>query len=198
MPIETLPQVYDDLGPCKRCGLCETRTNIVFGSGTSTAPWMFIGESPGQNEDLQGEPFVGRAGELLTELIAESGWNRESVFVTNVVKCRPPGNRDPHQEEIAACKPFLFRQIRSIRPVVITTLGKPAANLLLDCKEPLYKLRGNPINFLGTKVVPTYHPSYIQRGNWDKLDLMKEDFAQALLFLLARGIMPPAWEKNGG
>lgn len=198
MPPETLQQIRDDLGPCKRCNLCRTRTNIVFGSGSPTTPWMVVGEAPGSKEDLQGKPFVGRAGELLTELITESGWNRESVFVTNVVKCRPPGNRDPHQVEIAACRPFLFRQIRSIQPVVITTLGKPAANLLLGCKEPMYKLRGKVTDFMGVKVIPTYHPSYIQRGSWDKLDLMKEDFAQALLLLFAEGIVPPNWKESGG
>lgn len=166
------------------------------GSGNPEAKWLFLAEGPGKNEDEQGLPFVGKAGELLTELITESGWNREGVYITNVVKCRPPANRDPHPTEITACNQFLLRQIRSLKPVVITTLGKPAANLLLDCKDPLYKLRGKVVDFLGAKVVPTYHPSYIQRGNWGKLDVMRGDFGLALALLLERGIFPPTWSLD--
>ena len=188
-----LQKIREDLGDCQRCDLCSTRTNIVFGSGSSTAAWMFIGEGPGANEDKQGLPFVGKAGELLTQLVSESGWNRKMVYVANVVKCRPPGNRDPLPSEITACKPFLFRQIQVIKPVVITTLGKQAVNLLLDCKDPMYKLRGQVVDFMGAKVVPTYHPSYIQRGNWKMLPAMKRDFSLAMALLFERGIVPPSW-----
>ena len=158
---------------------------------------MFVGEGPGANEDEQGLPFVGRAGRLLNKLIEESGWNRDAVFVSNVVKCRPPNNRDPAPDEVEACKPFLFRQILSIKPVVITTLGKPAMNLLLDNRSPIGKMRGTVVEFMGAKVVPTYHPSFIQRGNWDKLDTMRQDFAVALSLLLMSKISPPAWTNQG-
>lgn len=193
---ETLQHIRDDLGDCTRCRLCETRNNIVFGNGNPCADWLFIAEAPGKNEDKQGLPFVGKAGTLLNRLIKESGWDRESVFVLNVVKCRPPGNRDPAPDEIEACRPFLFRQIHAIQPKVITTLGKPAANLLLNTKQTMGRLRGTVVDFMGAKVIPTYHPSYIQRGNWKKLELMQDDFSLAVAYLLEEGIILPDWEDG--
>lgn len=181
--VDRLQFVRDTIGDCTRCKLCETRTHIVFGSGDPNADWMFVGEGPGENEDLQGLPFVGRSGELLTQLINESGWSREDVYISNIVKCRPPKNRDPQPDEIEACKPFLFRQIQIVQPKVIITLGKQASNLLLDNKEPMYKMRGNTYELYGAKVIPTYHPSYILRGNTKALEFMREDFARALINL---------------
>lgn len=166
---------------CVSCKLCQTRKNVVFGAGNPEANWMFVGEGPGATEDEQGLPFVGKAGGLLTQLIKEAGFSREEVYIANVVKCRPPENRDPEKDEIEACRPYLWRQIELINPAVITTLGKPAANLLLNTKEAMGKLRGREIKHeLGPIVIPTYHPSYIQRGNWKALDLMRKDFALAL------------------
>ncbi len=188
-----LDLVREELGDCQRCKLCETRTNIVFGNGDPNTKWLFVGEAPGADEDRLSEPFVGKAGQLLNHMIKESGWSRETVFVANVVKCRPPNNRNPAPDEIAACKPFLFHQIQTIQPLVITTLGRPAANLLLNSKEGIGKLRGKEFELLGATVVPTYHPSYIQRGNWGALDLMKDDFAKALAILMGGGVLSPNW-----
>ena len=182
-----LKLLREELGDCRRCKLSTTRKNIGFGNGTRKASWWFLVEGPGANEDEQGLPFVGRSGALLDKLIDESGWSRGSVYVTNIIKCRPPGNRDPSIDEIEACKPFLLRQIQLIQPLVITTLGKPAANMLLGNKTAIGRLRGQRFGVEGTTVVPTYHPSYILRGNNHALDLMREDFAVALALLMAAG-----------
>jgi DNA polymerase len=157
---------------------------------------MFVGEAPGANEDLQGLPFVGRSGQLLTQLLLDAGWSREAVYIANVIKCRPPGNRDPQPDEVAACKPFLFHQIETIKPKVITTLGRHAANLLLNCNDSMGRMRGRVIDFLGAKVVPTYHPSYILRGNHYALLDMRGDFSQATYLLFEEGIIPPEWAKG--
>lgn len=174
---------------CKRCTLCHGRKNIVFGGGNSRTRWMFIGEAPGANEDKQGEPFVGMAGKFLDRMIQKSGWSRKSVYVTNVVKCRPPGNKTPSSDEIEACKSFLLRQIHHVDPVVITTLGKTAANLLLNNKTALCRLRGQKYKLgqSNTIVVPTYHPSYVIRGS-NKIAgrLMEEDLAMARDLLARR------------
>lgn len=188
--MKALEQLREELGDCTRCGLSETRDKIVFGTGSPVASWMICGEAPGEQEDLIGAPFLGKAGSLLTDLLTESGWTREQVFITNIVKCRPPLNRNPLTDEIASCRPFLFRQIEIIKPIIITTLGKLATNLLLGNKGPLYNLRGNVIDFMGAKVVPTYHPSYIQRGNWDKLKIVKDDFSLVNALLMEQGILP--------
>ena len=193
--MESLDKIRSDLGDCSRCKLCSTRNNIVFGSGNPNARWMVLGEGPGQEENLKGEPFVGRSGDLLNKLIEESGWARGDIYITNIVKCRPPNNRDPHEDEIEACRPFLYRQIEAIRPLVITTLGKPAANLLLNDNSPMYKLRGdNNIEVCGAKVIPTYHPAFVLRGNKKALDAMRQDFSLALAELMKQGIVPPAWK----
>ncbi|HEX8520710.1 MAG TPA: uracil-DNA glycosylase, partial [Tepidisphaeraceae bacterium] len=146
---------------CPRCRLCETRTNTVFGEGDPDAPVMFIGEGPGENEDKTGRPFVGRAGELLDRQIAAMGFAREQVYIANVVKCRPPGNRQPAPDEAATCTPYLERQIEIIRPKVIVTLGLSAARYMLDTKETMGRLRGNWHTWRGIRLMPTFHPAYV-------------------------------------
>jgi uracil-DNA glycosylase len=181
----------EEVAKCVRCKLHETRNKPVFGEGRPNANLMFVAEAPGAEEDREGVPFVGRAGKLLDKLILESGWDRKDVYIANIVKCRPPENRDPEAGEINACKDFLFRQLKVVKPKVIITLGKPAAHLLLNTKEPLYKLRGRIEQLSGAKVIPTYHPSYILRGNHKNLPKIREDFGEALKILANQGIYPP-------
>lgn len=149
---------------CPKCRLCETRRNTVFGEGDADAKIFFIGEGPGENEDLQGRPFVGRAGELLNKMIAGMGLKREDVFIANIVKCRPPMNRVPAPDEVATCTPYLVRQLEIIRPRVIVTLGLPAAKYMLDAKMPMGKLRGQWHSWRGIKLMPTFHPAYLLRS----------------------------------
>jgi len=160
----SLEEVRETLGDCRRCGLCEGRQNIVFGSGNPNADLMFIGEGPGEQEDRQGLPFVGRAGELLTQMI-EKGIEipREDVYICNIVKCRPPGNRNPLADEVAACRPFLDGQIAAVKPKVIVSLGKPAASLLLGRDVAITRLRGSWQDYRGIPLMPTLHPAYILR-----------------------------------
>jgi uracil-DNA glycosylase family 4 len=160
----SLEQIRSDLGDCRRCKLCEKRTNIVFGVGDPHARLMFVGEGPGADEDAQGEPFVGRAGQKLNEMIRAIGLDRKDVYIANVVKCRPPGNRDPEPDEVATCSPFLFRQIEAISPKVIVALGSPAAKTLLGTKVGITALRGNWSRFRGIPVMPTFHPAYLLRA----------------------------------
>ncbi len=148
---------------CTRCRLCETRTNTVFGEGDPDASIVFIGEGPGQTEDETGRPFVGRAGDLLTRQIAAMGFSREQVYICNIVKCRPPENRQPAPDEAATCTPYLERQIEIIRPKVIVTLGLSAARYMLDTKETMGRLRGNWKEWRGIKLMPTFHPAYLLR-----------------------------------
>jgi DNA polymerase len=177
-----LAAIRADLGDCRRCGLCEKRQQIVFGEGASDARVVFIGEGPGEEEDKSGRPFVGRAGELLTKIIHAVGWRREDVFICNIVKCRPPGNRDPLPSEVATCQPFLERQIRAIAPLAIVTLGKPAISALLGRTVAITKLRGQWQEFQGIPVMPTYHPAYLLRNYtretrqavWDDLRAARE------------------------
>ncbi|CCQ91356.1 Phage SPO1 DNA polymerase-related protein [Nitrospina gracilis 3/211] len=160
-----LTEVRNELGECTRCKLAETRTNIVFGSGNPNAKLLFIGEGPGADEDAQGLPFVGRAGKKLTEII-EKGMKldrEKDTYICNIVKCRPPGNRDPEIEEISACKPFLVEQVRAIRPKVIVALGKPAASTLLGRSVAITKERGTWHEFDGIKLMLTFHPAYLLR-----------------------------------
>jgi uracil-DNA glycosylase len=158
-----------EIGDCRRCKLCERRTQIVFGVGNPRAELMFIGEGPGEEEDRQGEPFVGRAGQLLTKIITKGmGLRRSDVYIANVVKCRPPGNRNPEPDEIAACEPFLLAQIAAIDPQVIVALGKFAAQTLLETATPISKLRGRWFSFRGRRLMPTFHPSYLLRNPGDK------------------------------
>lgn len=158
-----LQEIRDELGECTRCKLHEQRTHVVFGVGNPDARLMFIGEGPGAEEDARGEPFVGRAGKKLDEMISAIGLERSEVYITNIVKCRPPKNRDPERDEIETCSPFLWRQIEAIRPNVIVTLGAPAARTLLETRIGITKLRGQWHEFRGVPVMPTYHPAYLLR-----------------------------------
>ena len=149
---------------CKACRLCEARTQTVFGEGSETAELMFIGEGPGETEDQMGRPFVGRAGNLLNTMIAAMGLTREQVYIANVVKCRPPDNRTPIADEVAACTPMLLRQIEIIRPRVIVTLGLPATQFMLGTDRSMGSLRGVWHDWCGIKIMPTYHPAYVLRS----------------------------------
>lgn len=159
-----LEAVREALGDCQRCGLARTRKRIVFGEGDRAADLVFVGEAPGEDEDLQGRPFVGRAGELLTRIIGAMGLQRETVYICNILKCRPPGNRNPLPEEIAACEPFLIRQLEALRPRVICALGSFAAQALLKTETPISVLRGRFHLYQGIPVMPTYHPAYLLRN----------------------------------
>lgn len=153
-----------EVRPCTRCRLCESRRKTVFGEGDPDAKVFFIGEGPGENEDLQGRPFVGRAGELLNRMIAGMGLKREQVYIGNIVKCRPPGNREPAPDEVATCTPYLVRQLEIISPRVIVTLGRPATGYMLQTKLAMGKLRGQWHNWRGIKLMPTFHPAYLLRS----------------------------------
>ena len=161
---QSLEAVRAELGDCTRCKLAGHRTQIVFGVGNPKARLVFVGEAPGRDEDAQGEPFVGRAGQKLNEMIRAIGLERKDVYIANVVKCRPPGNRDPEPDEVATCSPFLFRQIEAIRPRAIVALGSPAAKTLLGTKVGITSLRGKWGWFRGIPVMPTFHPAYLLRA----------------------------------
>lgn len=163
-PEEKMAFLKDYLGDCKRCPLHAGRTNLVFGDGDPRTPLLFIGEGPGFNEDEQGLPFVGKSGQLLTKMIEAMGFSREEVYITNVVKCRPPDNRDPAPEEVQKCSPFLKKQIQVIEPEVIVTLGRFATNALLETDQALGGLRGRWQDYQGCAVMPTYHPAYLLRN----------------------------------
>lgn len=163
---------------CTDCRLSETRTNVVFGVGASDADIMIVGEAPGKNEDLQGEPFVGAAGKLLDRLMGEVGISRDQVYIANVLKCRPPGNRDPRPDEIEACKGYLRKQLELIEPTVVVTLGNFATKLLLKTETGITKMRGQRYRWWrGIIVVPTFHPAAALRGRPDVEAAMREDFA---------------------
>lgn len=174
----SLAQIREELGECTRCKLHATRKTIVFGVGAQSAPLMFIGEAPGEQEDKRGEPFVGPAGELLDKMIEAMGWSRQSVYIANTTKCRPPGNRDPQPDELSQCIPFLQAQIAAIAPRVIVTLGKPAANQVLGTDAPISALRGSFHDRYGARVMPTFHPAYLlrdpnkKREVWNDLKLV--------------------------
>lgn len=161
-----LAHIRTDIGPdCTRCKLHTLgRRQVVFGVGHPQARLMFVGEAPGEDEDRQGEPFVGRAGQLLTKIIEAIGLTREQVYIANVIKCRPPGNRNPEPDEVATCEPFLFRQIDAVQPRVVVALGKFAAQSLLRTTEPITRLRGREFEFRGGTLVPTFHPAYLLRN----------------------------------
>ena len=168
----TLEQIRTELGECTRCKLHRERTNLVFGTGNSDANLMFVGEAPGRDEDRQGIPFVGRAGQLLTNIIEAIGQQRDSVYIANVIKCRPPKNRNPEPEEVDTCEPFLFSQIDSVKPRVIVALGSFAFRTLLsDNKTPISKARGRVYDFRGAKLLPTFHPAYLLRNPSAKRDV---------------------------
>ena len=171
---EALAIVRSDLGECTRCKLHKGRIKLVFGAGNAEARLMFVGEGPGAEEDEQGVPFVGRAGQLLTQIIKAMGLEREDVYIANVVKCRPPGNRNPEPDEIEQCEPFLMRQMDVIKPAVVVALGKFAAQTLLRTAEPISRIRGRFHQVGDTRVMPTFHPSYLLRNPAAKRDVWED------------------------
>jgi uracil-DNA glycosylase family 4 len=181
---ETLAAIQSDIGPaCTRCKLHALgRQKVVFGVGNPDADLMFVGEAPGGDEDLQGIPFVGRAGQLLTKMILAINLERDQVYIANVIKCRPPGNRNPEPDEIETCEPFLFQQIDAVRPKVIVALGAFAAKTLLRTEEPISRLRGRVFDFRGAKLIPTFHPSFLLRSPDRKRDAW-EDLKRARALL---------------
>jgi len=178
----TLAEIREELGDCQRCKLARGRTHIVFGQGSRRADIMFIGEGPGEEEDLQGLPFVGAAGQLLNRILNKMGLPREEVYIANIVKCRPPGNRDPESDEVNSCLPFLKKQIESIRPKVIITLGRVATRCLLGTQAPLTRLRGQWQRYKKIQVMPTFHPSYLIRFPQERWKTW-EDMQQVMEFL---------------
>lgn len=171
---DTLPLIREFIGECTRCKLHKARTNIVFGVGNPKAELVFVGEGPGHDEDLKGEPFVGRAGKLLTQMIEAMSLKREDVYICNVVKCRPPENRLPERDEIATCSPFLYRQIDVIRPKVVCCLGACAAQTLLQTTQGISRFRGEWFDFRGSKLIATYHPAYLLRNPPAKSEVWKD------------------------
>jgi DNA polymerase len=177
---ESLEEIWRDIGDCTRCGLCEGRTQVVNTHGNHKARLMFVGEAPGADEDAQGKPFVGRAGQLLTKIIEAIGLKREEVLIGNVNRCRPPGNRQPTLEEAAICRPFLFREIAAVHPEVIVVMGNTAVRNLLETREGITRIRGKFQDFRGIKVMPTFHPAYLlrdpskKRETWEDLKKVRD------------------------
>jgi DNA polymerase len=172
---ETLPAIREDIGDCTRCKLHALgRQQIVYGVGNPAADLMFVGEAPGADEDIQGVPFVGRAGQLLTKIIEAINLKRDDVYIANVIKCRPPGNRNPDPDEVDACEGFLFRQIDSIQPKVIVALGTFAAKALLKTQDPISRLRGRIYDYRGAKLIPTFHPAFLLRSPDRKRDVWED------------------------
>ena len=178
----TLQDVREELGDCRRCKLHSGRTNIVFGTGNPGAKLAFVGEGPGRDEDLQGKPFVGLAGQLLTKIIQAIQLTREEVYIANIIKCRPPGNRNPEPDEIQACEPFLIKQLGVIRPKLICALGTFAAQTLLKTEERISLLRGRFHSYQGIPLMPTYHPAYLlrnpnfKRDVWEDMKKIKKEY----------------------
>jgi uracil-DNA glycosylase len=188
-PVQALRLIREDLGDCTRCRLAKQgRKQIVFGVGNPKAELMFIGEAPGADEDQQGEPFVGRAGQLLNNMIKAMGLRREDVYIANIIKCRPPGNRTPERDECDTCSPFLMRQIAAIKPRVIVALGAVAAKTLLAINAPMAELRGRWYDFRGTKLAVTYHPAYLLRDPRQK----KETWKDLQIVMKELGLQAPA------
>jgi uracil-DNA glycosylase family 4 len=186
---EALAAIREELGDCTRCKLHGLgRRQIVFGVGNPSADIMFVGEAPGADEDAQGIPFVGRAGQLLTKMIEAMGLGRDEVYIANVLKCRPPGNRDPQPDEVESCEPFLFKQIASVQPKVIIALGAFAARALLKTMDPISRMRGRVYEYRGAKLIPTFHPSFLLRSPGYKREAW-EDLKKALGVL---GRQPPS------
>ena len=178
--VETLEEIRTELGKCSRCKLHRTRRTLVFGEGNEKAKLMFVGEGPGYDEDVQGRPFVGKAGQLLTKIIQSIHLQREEVYITNIIKCRPPQNRNPEPDEIECCNPFLLKQINAIQPQIICALGTFAAQTLLKTDTKITALRGRFFDFAGIKVIPTYHPAYLLRNPdrkkevWEDMKMISE------------------------
>jgi DNA polymerase len=177
-----LDGVREELGDCTRCPLHRTRKNLVFGEGSAKARLVFVGEAPGEEEDNQGRPFVGRAGQLLTKIIDAMGLKREEVYICNILKCRPPANRNPKEDEIATCEPFLLKQLEAINPEIICTLGTFAAKTLLRTDAPISSIRGKFQDYHGRKLMPTYHPAYLLR-NPDAKKLVWDDVQKIMKIL---------------
>lgn len=179
---QTLDDVRREFEKCHKCRLCKERKNLVFGVGNEHAKLVFIGEAPGKEEDLKGEPFVGRAGQLLTKIINAMGLKREDVYITNIVKCRPPGNRNPLPDEIAACEPYLIKQLDVIKPKLICALGTVAAQILLKTDTKISLLRGQFYYYQGIKVLPTFHPAFLLRNPeykrvvWEDMQLLLKEY----------------------
>jgi uracil-DNA glycosylase len=190
---DTLERIRADIGDCKRCRLCEQRNKIVFGSGNAKADLVFVGEGPGRDEDMQGLPFVGRAGKLLTQMIEAMGLTRDKVYIANVVKCRPPDNRPPEKDEVATCIPFLLRQLEVIHPKVIVCLGSTAAQNLLGTMKSISHFRGQWFDFRGMQLMATYHPAYLLRNPPAKGDVWKD--LQKVMAVLGLKV-PKAPSKN--
>ena len=186
---ESVEGIRARLGDCQRCALSQTRKQIVFGEGSPNAELMFVGEAPGAEEDKTGRPFVGRAGQLLEKMIGAMGWSRDEVYIANVLKCRPPNNRDPKPEEVASCKSFLASQIESVSPSVIVTLGRPAAQLLLNTEAPISALRGRFQKCMGKTVMPTFHPAYLLRSPERKREAWS-DLQEVMKALESMGVKP--------
>ncbi|MBI3607558.1 MAG: uracil-DNA glycosylase [Nitrospirae bacterium] len=179
-PVAALARLKNEtIGDCQRCTLAPTRTHVVFGVGNPRAGLVFVGEAPGADEDAQGIPFVGRAGQLLTKIIEAMGLRRDDVYIANIIKCRPPGNRNPQPDEIAACEPFLIEQLDIIRPRVICALGTFSAQTLLKTKDPISRLRGRWHVYQGIKLMPTFHPAYLLRNPGEKKAVW-EDMQQVM------------------
>lgn len=180
---KSLSVIKEELGDCTRCKLCQGRNNIVFGAGSEEAQLVFVGEGPGAEEDKQGMPFVGRAGQLLTKMIEAMGYTREQVYICNVVKCRPPQNRDPEADEVLACEPFLKAQLAAIKPKVIVGLGRVACQTLLKTTTPMAKMRGQWQTYDGIRFMPTFHPAYLLRNPpakkeaWEDLQMVMTELA---------------------
>lgn len=181
-PLLDWPQLENAVRECRACALHTSRTQTVFGVGNRSAQWLFVGEAPGAEEDRRGEPFVGRAGQLLNAMLLAIGLQREQIFIANVLKCRPPENRDPQGEEVNCCEPYLIRQIELIAPKIIIAMGRFAAHSLLKTDLALAKLRGQRLNYHGTPLIVTYHPAYLLRNPIDKRKVWQDlQLAQATL-----------------
>jgi uracil-DNA glycosylase len=185
---DSLERIRQDIGDCTRCKLHKSRTNIVFGVGNPKAELVFVGEGPGHDEDVQGEPFVGRAGKLLTQMIEAMGLRRQDVYICNVVKCRPPENRLPERDEITTCSPFLVRQLAVIQPKVICCLGACSAQTLLETNRGISRFRGEWFDYRGAKLIATYHPAYLLRNPNAKGEVWKD--LQKVMFLLGLKAKP--------
>src|SRR5215470_11777854 len=173
-PLQNLESIRSEIGDCQRCKLAPKRTNIVFGSGNPDAELVFVGEAPGYDEDQQGLPFVGRAGQLLTKIIESINLKREEVYICNVLKCRPPENRNPEPDEVGACNPFLRKQLGVIRPKIVCCLGTFAAQTVLQTPAPISKLRGKFFDIDGTRVIATFHPAYLLRSPEKKREVWED------------------------
>lgn len=189
---EKLETIRNEMGDCRRCSLGDNRTNLVFGVGNPDARLVFVGEAPGREEDIQGEPFVGEAGRLLTKIIEAMGFSRKDVYICNVIKCRPPGNRNPSPEEVESCHPFMLRQIQAISPEVIVALGTFAAQTLLRTREPISRLRGRFHDYHGIQLMPTFHPAYLLRN-----PAMKREVWDDMKAVMRKFGMEPSAPKQG-